>query len=206
MWDSAYNSHYNSLQLNLERRLLAGLSVVTNYTWAKTIDDYGATRSVNRRFDYGPSDDDVRHVFKFANVWEIPRVDLHGWSSKLVNGWALNSIVFWRSGFPFSIYSGRDNSLSGVAADRADFLGGAAQLSNGRSHGEMIDRFFDTSKFVPNTIGTFGNSGKNVMRGPRLFRTRPQCVQDDAVHGNGFCSVSGRVLQRIQQCELLCSG
>ncbi len=170
-WDSAYNSHYNSLQLNLERRFAAGLSIVTNYTWAKTIDDYGATNPFNRHFDYGPSDDDVRHVFKFANVWEIPRMDLHGWSSRVVNGWALNSIVFWRSGFPFSIYSGRDNSLSGVAADRADFLGGTAQLSNSRSHGEMVDQFFDTSKFIPNAIGTFGNSGKNVMRGPRLFNT-----------------------------------
>jgi hypothetical protein len=35
----------------------------------------------------------------------------------------------------------------------------------------MVDRFFDTSKFIPNAIGTFGNSGKNVMRGPRLFNT-----------------------------------
>src|SRR5438046_974912 len=33
----------------------------------------------------------------------------------------------------------------------------------------MVQRWFDTSKFVPNAIGTFGNSGKNILRGPKFF-------------------------------------
>src|SRR4030095_12178234 len=55
--ESAHNSHYNALQLNLEKRFGKGLSILTNYTWAKGIDDYGWTNPFNRRFDYGPSDD-----------------------------------------------------------------------------------------------------------------------------------------------------
>ena len=67
--------------------------------------------------------------------------------------------------------SGLDNSFSGVSRDRADFLGGDPMFSGSRSHAQMITQYFDTSKFVPNAIGTFGNSGKNILRGPRFFKT-----------------------------------
>ena len=29
--------------------------------------------------------------------------------------------------------------------------------------------WFNTSAFVPNAIGTFGDTGKNILRGPRFF-------------------------------------
>jgi len=35
----------------------------------------------------------------------------------------------------------------------------------------LVQEFFNVSAFVPNAIGTFGNSGKNVLRGPRFFDT-----------------------------------
>jgi hypothetical protein len=165
------NSHYNSLQLTVEKRFGYGLSMLANYTWSKTMDDYGWTNPFNRRFDYGPSDDDVRHIVKFSNVWEVPRVTKNSVLGAVVNGWTVNSITSWRTGFPFSVYTGQDNSFSAVSRDRADFLGGDAQLDMGRPHGELIEQFYDTSKFVPNQVGTFGNSGKNNLRGPRFFKT-----------------------------------
>jgi hypothetical protein len=56
--------------------------------------------------------------------------------------------------------------------DRADYLGGgSAQLSYGRPHGQQILQWFDTSKFVVNAPGTFGNSGRYILRGPRFFNT-----------------------------------
>jgi hypothetical protein len=88
-----------------------------------------------------------------------------------VNGWELTGNTIWRSGFPFTVRSGFDNSFSGVGRDHADFLGGQAQLDSGRSHAAEIAQWFDTSRFVPNVPGTFGNSGKNNLRGPRFFNT-----------------------------------
>ena len=174
LWESANNAHYHALQLNVEKRFGRGLSFLSNYTWSKMTDDYGpggVTNPFNRRFDYGRSDDDIAHVFKLSNVWEIPTLPVSGVASKILNGWSVNSIVLWRGGFPFSVFTGQDNSLTGVGLDRADFLGGDAQLSSDRSHGEMIEKWFDTSKFIPNPEGTFGNSGKNILRGPKFFST-----------------------------------
>jgi len=165
------NSHYHAFQVTLEKRFGYGLSVLTNYTWSKTTDDYGWTNPFNRHFDYGPSDDDVRHIFKFSNVWEVPRITSNAVAGTILNGWTVNSIATWRTGFPFSISSGQDNSFSAVNRDRADFLGGDAQLDMGRSHADLIEQFFDTSRFTVNRIGTFGTSGKNNMRGPRYFKT-----------------------------------
>ncbi len=171
LYESNNNTNYHSLQLNAEKRYARGLSLLASYTWSKKFDDYGWTNPFNRRFDYGLSREDVPHNFKLSNVWQAPNLKVSGFAGKILNGWMLNSIVTWQSGFPFSIASGRDNSFSGVSRDRADFRGGKANLGSDRSHGDMVARYFDISLFTPNAVGTFGNSGKNNIRGPGFFNT-----------------------------------
>jgi hypothetical protein len=177
LFTTDYNSHYHALQLNAEKRFGRGLSLLANYTWSKMIDDYPpggtGTNPFNRNFDHGRSLDDIPHIFHFTAVWAIPAPNFRGPASRLVKGWELTSITTWQSGFPFSVFSGMDNSFSGVGNDRADFTG--ASLSQvrlgGLSHAQEIQKFFDTSRFAPNVVGTFGNSGKNILRGPRFFST-----------------------------------
>jgi hypothetical protein len=179
--DSSINSNYNGLQVTVEKRFASGFSLLSSYTWSKELDDFApigsynsSTNPFNRHFDYGPSDEDVPHVFKFTGTYQLPHVKASGFAAALVNGWRLSSIVTWQGGFPFTVYSGVDNSLSGIYEDRADFTGtsiGQAQLGSGRSHGAEVQQWFNTSLFQPNAIGTFGNIGKNDLRGPRLFNT-----------------------------------
>jgi hypothetical protein len=189
--DSSINSNYNGLQFTVEKRLSTGLSLLANYTWSKTLDDfapigsyYGPSNPFNRHFDYGASDDDVRHVFKFSGTYQLPHFGVNGFADKMFNGWQLSSIVTWQGGFPFTVYSGVDNSLSGEFEDRADFTGssvGQAQLSSGRSHAQMVQKWFNTSLFQPNATGTFGNLGKNVLRGPRMFNNNMALVKDTKI-------------------------
>jgi hypothetical protein len=82
-------------------------------------------------------------------------------------------VTTWQSGLPYSLVTGADNSFSSAGVDRADFIGTSlsqAKLS-GLSHAQMVNRDFDTSLFTFNAIGTFGNSGRNILKGPRLFNT-----------------------------------
>ncbi|HEY7306862.1 MAG TPA: TonB-dependent receptor [Bryobacteraceae bacterium] len=177
LFSSDNNSHYQSLRLGLEKRFSNGLSILANYTRSRMLDDLsaagsnGRTDPFNRRFDYGISNDDVSNVFNFSGLWQIPAAPLHGLSAKLINGWELTAITNWRSGFPFSVFSNVDNSLSGVGSDRADYIGGLAILDPDRSHGALVQQYFNVAAFVPNAVGTFGNSGKNILRGPRFFDT-----------------------------------
>jgi hypothetical protein len=178
--ETGNNPHYHSMQVNAEKRFGRGLSVLANYTWAKRIDDVGWTNPFDRRFDHGIGDDDIHHAFHFSNIYQLPATNRLGpVAGRLVNGWSVNSIVTWQGGFPLNIVSGRDNAFSGTGGQRADFLGGNADLGNsGRPHNEMISRFFDTSRLTVNAIGTFGNLGRNVLRGPRLLNTDFAAIKD----------------------------
>jgi hypothetical protein len=69
------------------------------------------------------------------------------------------------SGYPFTIYSGADNSLSANGFDRPNQVGNP-HLGGGRSRTEKVAEFFNTSAFVPNPIGQFGTVGRNSLYGP----------------------------------------
>ena len=180
--DSGNNPHYNSLQVSAEKRFSRGLSIVTNYTWAKRLDDVAWVNIYNRRLDYAVGDDDVKHVFHFTGIYQIPTLVKSGPGGKLLGGWSVNSLVSWQGGFPLSIASGRDNAFTGTGGQRGDYIGGQANLGNsGREHQEMISRYFDGTRFVQNAPGTFGNSGRNILRGPRLFNTDFSVIKDTKI-------------------------
>lgn len=181
--NSGVNSNYNAAQITLTKRMTHGFSFLTNFTWAKELDDFAPAGgspymtnscSCGRHFDYGPSDDDLTKTFKINGEYMVPRVSLPKAVDKIVNGWELSATADWQTGFPFTIFSGADNSLSGMLGDRADLAVPSikqAVLGSGRSHAAEVAEWFNTSAFVPNAIGTFGDTGKNVLRGPRFFDT-----------------------------------
>jgi Carboxypeptidase regulatory-like domain/TonB dependent receptor-like, beta-barrel len=189
LYGSLYNSNYNSLQLNLEKRFSRGLSVIANYSWSKMIDNFGVyggfnTNPFNPNFDRSVSNDDVPHVIHFSGIWQVPKLQSKGAAGGLLNGWEVTSIATWHSGFAFPIYSGSDNSFSAVGVDRADFTGTSlsqANLDPNRSHGELIQQYFNPAYFVPNAVGTFGNTGRNILRGPGFFDTDFGLIKDTRV-------------------------
>jgi hypothetical protein len=175
-------TNYNALQWNLEKRFGGGYSILTNYTWSRTIDDLNNINPFNRRAYRGLATEDIEHNFKFSNVWDLPRLNVSsGLARRVLHGWQFNSIMVWQSGFPFSVGSGRDNSFSGVNGDLADFLGGNPALGGTRSRNDQLFRWFDTSLFTANRLGTFGNSGRNIIRGPKFFNTDLGLLKDTAV-------------------------
>ena len=176
------NSNFNSLQVNVEKRFAKGYSVLTNYAWSRTIDDVNSINPFNRSAYRGLAGEDIEHNFKFSNIWDIPRLNVtSGFARRLLHGWQINTILIYQSGFPFSVNSGRDNSFSGVGGDLADFLGGNPALSGGRSRNEQLLQWFDTSLFTANALGTFGNSGRNIIRGPNFFNTDAGLLKDTAI-------------------------
>jgi len=180
--EAGANSSYHAFQWNVEKRFARGYSILSNYTWSRTIDDLNNINPFNRRAYRGLAVEDIEHNFKFSNIWDLPRLNVNsGVGRRLLHGWQLNSILVWQSGFPFSVGSGRDNSFSGVNGDLADFLGGNPNLSADRSRNDKLFRWFDTSLFTANAIGTFGNSGRNIIRGPNFFNTDFGLLKDTAI-------------------------
>ena len=173
LYPTDLNSRYESFQANIEKRFSKGFSLLANYTWSKAQDDAGPV--VNpfdiRNFGWGDSTTDLPNVFHLSAVWELPHAPLRGWLSQIVNGWELTGIHSWQNGFRFTVYSGVNNSFTAVGNDRADFTGTSIRqaILGDRSHGQMVQQYFNTSLFTVNAVGTFGNFPRNLLENPGLF-------------------------------------
>jgi outer membrane receptor protein involved in Fe transport len=185
--NSGVNSKYNGGQAELEKRVSYGLSFQTNLTWSHALNDFGPngqqgifgiyginTCGCGRSLDYGPDAGDASLVFRLSGNYEVPHIPVTNVADKVVNGWNLSYITNWQSGFPFTAFAEDDNSFSAMGNDRPDITVGnisQTRLSTRRSHSALINEWFNTADFIPNAIGTYGNIGKNALRGPRLFTT-----------------------------------
>jgi outer membrane receptor protein involved in Fe transport len=192
--NSGVDSNYNAAQITLEKRMTHGFSFLTNFTWARELDDFGPiggsqyltnSCTCGRRFDYGPSDDDLNKTFKINGEYMVPHVGLPKAIDPIVNGWEISGTASWQTGFPFSLFSGADNSMSGIFGDRANLAVPSIQqaiLGSGRSHAAEVAEWFNTSAFVQNPPGTFGDTAKNILRGPRYFDADLAAVKNTKIN------------------------
>src|ERR1700744_1828644 len=161
---------FNSLQANVTRRASNGLTLLSNIVWSKTIDNTssategntGPPNPFNLASGRGPADFDQTVRFNLSANYLIPNANVQGWKSAILNGWQVNAIVSLQTGLPFTVLSGTDRSLSGVGNDYADRVGNPARPAGV----SKVREYFNTAAFVPATIGTFGNIGRNSLRGP----------------------------------------
>jgi hypothetical protein len=127
------SSFYDALQVEVKRRMTAGLLFQASYVWSHSIIDGAAsdladyntpTTFRNLRLDRGPASFDIRHAFKANWIYELPfgpnRRFLNTGNPavrRLVEGWEINGISRIQSGVPFALTSGRqgmDAADSGV--------------------------------------------------------------------------------------------
>ncbi|GGA56805.1 hypothetical protein GCM10011507_05160 [Edaphobacter acidisoli] len=170
-------SNYNGFQVSLNRHTEKGLTLISNYTWSKCLDnDSNTTGSVsvinkfNVNADYARCDFNPEHIANISLVYDIPVITrFHGFADKALNHWQLTTITSLQSGLPFSVSSGVDNSLSGPTTnsgtnDLADRVPG---VSTARPAGvSKLAEYFNTAAFTENALGTFGDSGRNSITGP----------------------------------------
>jgi outer membrane receptor protein involved in Fe transport len=161
-YDTVANSIYHSLQASGVRRFAGGFSVQGSYTWSKSIDDNAspyniyAPSSVQR----GLSGFDRRHMFIASYIWEIPfGRKLTGWERKLLFGWQVSGISSFQTGNPFSIGINPDRAGTGGGGQRADVVSPVSVPK------ETL-QWFTTSSFALPALGSFGNSGRNIIVGP----------------------------------------
>lgn len=160
-------SKYNSLQVTAERRA-HGLNFLASYTYSHALDEGtgspgAVTDPYNIAYDYGNSDMDVPNRFVASANYELP-LKAAGKMNLLVHGWELNTILQYYSGFPFSV-----NASSGVGdglTPRAEFVGtaGNGSFSSGQ---RALGEWFNTADFANPAAGTWGNTGRNILEGPR---------------------------------------
>jgi hypothetical protein len=116
-------------------------------------------------YDWGPGNADRRHRWVTSVLWEIPGQFDNAVVNAVLSDWNLTGIYTIMSGLPFTVSSGVDNARSGTGGQFADIVGDP-NLPSDRDKSERLAQWFNTSAYVVNALGTFGNSGRNSLRGP----------------------------------------
>jgi len=187
------NANYNSLQVQLTKRMSQGLSFLAGYTWAHQLTsnegeeggyaDGGSGLGQNDNApgqEYGNGVNDVRSRFTWGGTYELPfgpgkrfATGTGGVLNTLIGGWEVAPNFEWQSGFYWTPLSGFDygNVLNG--AFRPDRICGGNLSGGQRSRTNWFDRtcFTDNLLAADNNNGVyrFGNSGRSIIGGPGIF-------------------------------------
>jgi hypothetical protein len=164
--DSA-NSIYHSLQFKVERRFHAGLNLLAGYVWSKSIDnasDFGSGDSSeavldsrNLRAQRALSSFDVPHRFT-ASFNYLPPAPAGRALRTALGGWQVNGIVTVQSGQPFTPYTSQFDPYTNQSFNRLVAIGDPRRnLPAGYA--------YNPAAFELPAIGTFGASGRNIIRG-----------------------------------------
>jgi outer membrane receptor protein involved in Fe transport len=188
-------ANYHGLQASLRRRRAKGLEFLASYTLSKALTDnqgfygpgwggYNATHSNtgfgdgnqdarNPQADYGPMWFSSKHTASLSGHYELPigkdRKLGSQWSGAkqaLLGGWNLGAILSVRSGLPITVTNGwtsRSLQPNGFTYERPDRIG-SGTVSNA-----SWDRWIDIAAFRDAELGTFGDSGVGILRGPGFY-------------------------------------
>jgi hypothetical protein len=166
---------YNSLGTKLTTRTDNGLTAMLSYTWSKALDNSSAIRGTNADItpqdnrcldcEYGFSAFDTPQRFVSSVVWEIPfGKSQSNILERVVGGWQLSTILTLQSGRPINSAAGYDAPGTGSFGDpRLNTNGGDSYLPSDQRNTE---RYWNVSSFYYTAPGTFGNIGRNALRGP----------------------------------------
>ena len=174
------NSRYNSMQANATRRFSKNFQAQVSYTYSKCIDNgsyFGSFNNnvsaywenpYNQSYDTSVCNYDITNTLRINGLYALP---FHG--NRVVEGWQISGIITSNSGLPFTVYDGVDSLgfTTGVVPPRPNSLTGNVNPTSGTSAsgvklGNTGGLWFDPTQFAMAPIGTWGNLGRDSLRGP----------------------------------------
>jgi hypothetical protein len=180
-WDGY--SNYNAGNVKLERRT-SDMAFVGAYTWAKSMDDKSAAAGIgsagggfaghlddhNPQLDYARSDFDVNQRFVASYVYNLPfgrgrkyLANINRAADAAIGGWEVTGIATFQKGFPYSINATDTFGLLTAYSQRANLVG-----DPNKGFHKDINHWFNTAAFAQPLAGEYGNSGRNILRGPGI--------------------------------------
>ncbi len=184
--NDVFKGSYNAGSVKLTRRFGEGMSINTNYTWAKSIDNASGTRTqgLDTLFpqdsscldcEKGLSSFDVRHRWVMGAVYDLPIGKGKMLNVKdsilngIVGGWQLSLNATIQSGVPQTLTIGFNNAgTNNPLPDRPSYSGvGTGYLSTPVATSQGL-RWYDPASFIVAPQGQFGTVGRNTLITPHL--------------------------------------
>lgn len=182
IYHSRSRSWFDSFQLSADAKLRRGLTSRFTYVLGKDQQITGWDTDVSANpmnLDGEKAEVSPRHVFRAFYVYDLPllRNNQH-LPGRLFGRWKVSGTFAASSGYPMNVTLGEDWNYDGVSGDRPDLVGGIQYTSSGTKDLKMAG-YFDKNAFAPPKIrNTFGNLGRNALRGPRSWGTDFALLKD----------------------------
>jgi outer membrane receptor protein involved in Fe transport len=177
-WDGM-SSHYNALQIKLDRRLTNGLAITTAYTYGKgmgyqTGDDGGLWSYYDQRRSYGRNDYDRTQTFAQSYVYDLPLGVGKKWlnrgiAARVLGGWQVNGILMIVTGTPLTFGANGGVLNTPGTPQTADQVGPFQVLGGINVPSQGGSPYFLQSSFVQPTGVRLGTSGRNIASGPGFY-------------------------------------
>ncbi|MFB3904966.1 MAG: hypothetical protein ACE15E_16060 [Acidobacteriota bacterium] len=198
LWNGWLSSNFHALQLAFNRRFTQGLALRGAYTFSKTIDltdgdpetgllwNDPALLSRNRA-EAGYS---RPHMLQLAGICELPFGKGEGLLSRVIRDWQVNAIFSANSNVPFTVTSSEATLNARENAQTADQLQATVEKLGGIGAGNP---YFNPAAFsavnrVPGVdcsgYDCYGNSGRNILRGPAWFNLDLSLARTAAIREN----------------------
>lgn len=206
MLSGMFDSWYHGLDVEVNKRLSDGFSLLTAYTLSKAIDE-NSTDNLGgdapdpfnpKDSERGLADFDRRHVFSVSALLSpLANRRSANFSGHVISGWTFSPIFRYRTGAPLEFFIGEDRSLDGTADGSQQH---PTALSNPkRSHDSnqsKVGGWFNPASFDLPKIGTYGNAGKGLIAGPTFVNWDLAILRDFRL--GGFLSEEGRLQFRAE--------
>jgi hypothetical protein len=170
--ESIGHASYDAFQGQYQKSSSKGLTVNTAFTWSKNINtgcsDYWEGCNIEDPYDLrsnrGVDSTDATLVLTASAVYELPfgkgkAYVNQGAAAQVLGGWKVNGMFAHRSGQPFTVGVNNDQSHSNGASARPNITG---STSGPKTRAE----WFNIDAFSEPAIDTYGNAGRNSLRGP----------------------------------------
>ena len=183
-------SNYNSLQARLQQRFNHGFTLLSSFSYSKSIDDTSGVRTssgvgelLTPSNNYNLKAERARSAFDFTRRWttsllyELPLgkgkrfLGNAGRAADfLIGGWQAGTIYTMQDGFPLSAFCGSGAIQNNDSGCYPDNTGKNPNLPRGQ---QDPSHFFNLAAFVNRLPGDpqfrYGNSGRNTVIGPGII-------------------------------------
>lgn len=162
----------HQLQVEVTQRTRAGLTLQSNFTWNKSLDNVPASGITQNPYDTaadrGNADGIRDRVWHTSLLYDLPFGPGKRFLTQnrplghLVGGWSTGLFLVVASGPPLSVTF--SPTAAGWYATRADVVSGVDTHPDHKSE----NQWFNPAAFTIPQPFTFGNSGRNILFGPGM--------------------------------------
>jgi hypothetical protein len=174
-------SNYDALQVQFQKRFAKGFSFMTNYTWSKFLSNYDSSgwgsrngtntiqNSFARNSTYSLSNFDVPQNWKGSVIYTLPFgkgqrfLNRGGVANLLLGGWQVSSLFLYQSGNVFTVQMNSNSTNSQANSQYPNVVPGVPLYPSQKT----AALWFNPAAFVSPGQYTYGDAGRNILRGPR---------------------------------------